>query len=157
MSNSMLVFPARAVHAAARRFIKEEDAGPLVEFAFVAPMLMLIIMAIVDFSLALLTRNNLVSAVREGARLGAVEANPPWSDSNAGNRIRARVEAYLRLGGKALPADFDVNDDIVLENPEPGLLRVRIKDYRYTPITPILDKVTFPPLSAAAVYRWERS
>lgn len=165
MSTPMPVSRARAVRAAVRRFVTADDAGPIVEFALVAPMLMIIILAIADFSLAFLTRNNLVSAVREGARLGAVQASDPCNVANVTTiaAIKNRVTVYLTPNSGALPAGF-TSDDITVTCPVAGFIQVDVTEFPYTPVTPIfgllklfIGGASTIPLSARAVYRWERS
>ena len=166
MSHALRVSRATAVCAALRRFARATDAGPLVEFAFVAPMLMMFIMAIVDFSLAVLARNNVVSAVREGARLGAVQAADPCNAANATTIavIRDRVTVYLTPNGGSLPSGFSATTGITVSCPMTGYLQVQVVNYPYRPVTPIfgmlklfVGNATTIPLSAAAVYRWERA
>lgn len=62
----------------------------LVEFALVLPMLVLVVMAIIDFSWILLVYTALFSAAREGARYGAV--NPR---DYAGIDLRVRQAASI--------------------------------------------------------------
>ncbi len=49
----------------------------MVEFALILPILLLIVWGIVDISRAFQTVDSLTSAVREGARAGAVTFEPP--------------------------------------------------------------------------------
>lgn len=169
MSTPMPVSRARAVRAAVRRFVTADDAGPIVEFALVAPMLMIIILAIADFSLAFLTRNNLVSAVREGARLGAVQSacpndNGTPAEQSAAAVVRARAVAYLAPNSGTLPAGFSQTQGIPVTCSPAGYIEVRVNAYPYSPVTPVFGLLKLfvggastIPLSASAVYRWERS
>jgi Flp pilus assembly protein TadG len=159
-------FRARAVRAAVCRFLKADAAGPIVEFALVAPMLMIIILAIADFSLAFLSRNNLVSAVREGARLGAVQASDPCVVTNTTTiaAIKSRVTDYLTPNSGTLPAGFSTTTGITVTCPVAGYIQVQVVNFPYKPVTPIFSLLklfvggaTTIPLSASAVYRWERS
>ncbi len=166
MSTPMPVSCARSVRAAVRRFVTADDAGPIVEFALVAPMLMIIILAIADFSLAFLTRNNLVSAVREGARLGAVQASDPCNAANVTTiaAIKGRVTDYLTPNSGTLPAGFTAANGITVTCPVAGYIQVDVTNFPYSPVTPVFGLLklfvggaTTIPLSASAVYRWERS
>jgi Flp pilus assembly protein TadG len=151
---------------------RADDAGPMVEFAIVTPMLMMIIMAISDFSLAFLSRNNLVSAVREGARLGAVQVgyacpaaqNPAQADVDANTAVRARVKQYLLPNGGSWPSGFSEATGITVTCPVTGYIAVGVVNYPYKPVTPVfgilklfIGNATDIKLSATAVYRWERS
>ncbi|HXF50538.1 MAG TPA: TadE family protein [Dehalococcoidia bacterium] len=56
---------------------RHTDRGQtLIEFAFIAPLIFLFLFVIVDFGIALDRRITLQHAVREGARYGAVTADP---------------------------------------------------------------------------------
>jgi hypothetical protein len=54
---------------------RRERAQALIEFAFVAPIIFVLLFSIVDFSIAIDRRLQLQHAVREGARYGAVHTN----------------------------------------------------------------------------------
>lgn len=49
-----------------------ESGNALIEFAFVLPMLLLVVFGITEFGRALMTVNVLAAAAREGARVAAV-------------------------------------------------------------------------------------
>lgn len=75
-----------------------------VEFALVLPVLLLILLGIVDFSLALYDKAVLTNASREGARAGIVLRNPKLSEGE----IRAVVWRYtdsalVSLGNRVRP------------------------------------------------------
>jgi Flp pilus assembly protein TadG len=55
-----------------RRLVKSRDGSVLLETAVMITILLMLMFGIVDLGRALYTMNNLVSAVREGARVGAV-------------------------------------------------------------------------------------
>ena len=55
-----------------RRLLKSRDGSVLLETALMITILLMLMFGIVDLGRALYTMNNLVSAVREGARVGAV-------------------------------------------------------------------------------------
>ena len=57
------------------RWLRTERAQTLLEFAFVLPIMIIFLFAIVDFGIALDRRVTLQHAVREGARKGAVTNN----------------------------------------------------------------------------------
>lgn len=54
---------------------RRESGAALVEFAFVLPVLLLIIFGIIDFSRAYNAKQELTHATREGARVYAVTSN----------------------------------------------------------------------------------
>jgi len=55
-------------------FAKDKKGQSLVEFALVLPLLLLILFGITEFGRAIMTKNVLHSASREGARLAVVSA-----------------------------------------------------------------------------------
>lgn len=142
-----------------RRFCRERDAGPIVEFAVVVPVLLLLLFGIIDFARAFFQRNNLVAAVREGARFAAVQEFP--CDAATISAIQQRVIGYFSAIGDAVPA---LNTIVVTPAGTcPGgvsTITVRIVNYPFTPLTPLLRIVGGAQriqLQAGAVYRWERA
>ena len=57
-----------------RKTRKNEMGQSLVEFALVVPLLLLLVIGIAEFGRAWMTRNILTGAVREAARIAAVQA-----------------------------------------------------------------------------------
>ncbi|MBN1259754.1 MAG: pilus assembly protein [Anaerolineae bacterium] len=55
-----------------RGSLKAQKGQELVEFALVAPVLILLIVAIVEFMLVVLSYNTIANAAREGARYGSI-------------------------------------------------------------------------------------
>lgn len=143
-----------------RRFLREHDAGPIVEFAVVVPVLLLLLFGIVDFARAFFQRNNLVAAVREGARYGAVLEFPCTAASESA--IKSRVTSYFSSVGDAAP---DNNTIIVTPSSTactaaPPNITVKIQNYPFTPVTPLFKLLggnRSIQLQASAVYRWERA
>lgn len=58
-----------------KRFRKNEKGQGLVEFALILPILLLLLVAIVDFGWLIFVKTNLNNAAREGARAYAVNEN----------------------------------------------------------------------------------
>jgi len=144
------------------RFLGGESAGPIVEFALIFPVLLVVITGIIDLGRAYYTRNALVSAVREGARFAAVQSNPCGVTQAVATRV---VNAFVPVGGAALTADrvsVEPVPSAACGNSPVGRvesIRVRISGYTFTPITPLYQilKISTPSLSAAAQFRWELS
>lgn len=136
----------------ARNFFRNEQGAAVVEFALVLPILGLIIFGIFDFGRAFYTINNIVSAVREGARYGAILAAPM---SVTGQReIRDRVRSVTRPFG----TDTLRDDQIRIEFVNDELVRVRVEDYPFRPLVPgasVLGIGTLP-ITREATFRWER-
>ena len=135
-----------------RKFIHNEEGAAVVEFALVMPILALIIFGIIDFGRAFYTVNNIISAVREGARYGAILAAPM---STTGQReIRDRVRNVSQpFGGDSLR-----DEQILIEFPEGELVRVRVENYPFRPLTPIAGALGVGtwPITRQATFRWER-
>ena len=138
----------------AGRIRSEERGAALVEFALVVPLLMAMMCVIIDFGLALHTLNNLTSALREGARYGAV-LNPAPAVDDA--RIRDRVIAYMSSygGNTLLPAAISVTypeSPVGVKN-----VKVTVSNFMYTPVTPLAPLFGMGTLrfTRSAIYRYE--
>jgi Flp pilus assembly protein TadG len=135
-----------------RSLRREEEGAAIVEFALVMPILALIVFGIIDFGRAFYTVNNIISAVREGARYGAVLADP--DSPVARQEIRQRVRNVSRpFGGDSLSdaqilIRFDVDTGVT----------VRVENYPFQPLTPIAGAVGLGtwPITREATFRWER-
>ncbi|MBI1885860.1 MAG: pilus assembly protein [Chloroflexi bacterium] len=119
-----------------RRFLgRRKGAGErgqgLVEFALIAPILLILMFAIVDFGMGFSAWIQVTNSAREGARLGAVRA----SESLIETRVRETVD---------LP-DEDANLSISVENAQgdPGESVVVAVGYEYNLITPLAGIVQF--------------
>ena len=134
-----------------RRLIREDDGAALVEFALIMPILALIMFGIIDFGRAFYTVNNLISAVREGSRYGAILAAPM---STTGQReIRDRVRSVSRpFGGDTLR---DEHIDIEFDG---ELVTVRVDSFPFRPLTPLASALGAGtwPITRQATFRWER-
>ena len=135
-----------------RKFFRNEEGAAVVEFALVMPILALIIFGIIDFGRAFYTVNNIISAVREGARYGAILSAPL---SVTGQReIRDRVRSVSQpFGGDSLR-----DEQIQIEFPNGELVRVRVQNYPFRPLTPIAGALGVGtwPITRQATFRWER-
>jgi Flp pilus assembly protein TadG len=142
-----------------RAFRCGRSAGPIVEFALVVPMLLMIVMGVVDFGRAYFIRNSLVSAVREGARLGAVQSVDPCSAASM-TAIRARVVAsFSSIGSTAISNTVTmIPITCELESGRTATVRVQVVGYPFQPITPLFGMLQLGasfPLTASARFRWE--
>ena len=138
------------------RLRSEERGAALVEFALVVPLLMGMMCVIIDFGLALHTLNNLTSALREGARYGAVIFPEPAANDD---RIRDRVKSYMSTYGSDTLASSMIT--VAVERPggadTPKNVRVTVTGFVYRPVTPLapllgLGSLTF---TRSAIYRYE--
>jgi Flp pilus assembly protein TadG len=133
---------------------RSERGAALVEFAIVLPVLLLLVFGIIDLGRLLYTYNNLTSAVREGARLAAVQSNP--TTAAAVSAVQARVQQYaVAFGGNAGAPTVTVTPDVAFPNTQ--FVTVAIVSYPFTFITPLptLAGLTNVPISPSATFRWE--
>jgi Flp pilus assembly protein TadG len=145
----------RRLGALARR----TDGAAMIEFAFVAPVLLTVICVIVDFGRLLFVISSLTAAVRDGARSAAVLTNP--LDLVQTTTVQQRVvSGFQPLGGPALTvANVAVTTDAATNAGVVSTVTVRISNYTFRPITPFASTFGLAQvaLSRAAVFRWERS
>ena len=79
-----------------RRLVQSRDGSVLLETALMITILLMLMFGIVDLGRALYTMNNLVSAAREGARVGAVMS--PLDTLAVKDTVIARYSPF-RFGG----------------------------------------------------------
>lgn len=107
---------------------KNADGASAVEFALVLPILILVVFAIIEFSVALYDKAMITNASREGARAGIVFRIPPVTDEEIGNVVSTHLGASLiTFGGPAA-----ANTTVTRNGSNPGdELKVTV-DYTYT-------------------------
>ena len=84
------------------RLLRDSEAAQLLEFAFVLPMLVVMVIGAVDFGAAWLLKDKLSNAARDGARIAASQfddlnppATPPGSTPASVTAVRDAVANYL--------------------------------------------------------------
>ena len=154
-----------------RRFARETQAGPTVEFAIIVPVLLLLLLGIIDIGFAFFRMNSLVAAVREGARFAAVQREPcnaAWQDSTK-KRVRQyfnpgvnRAADTLTAAKITVTAVDTANAPVTAANcPAVTRVRVQVPTYTYNPINPAFRLINqtgvfnFRPVIAE--FRWERA
>jgi len=107
---------------------KNQDGASAVEFALVLPILVLMVFAIIEFSVALYDKAMITNASREGARAGIVFRIPPVTDEEIGNVVNTYLGGNLiTFGGPAA-----ANTTVTRNGSNPGdELKVTV-DYTYT-------------------------
>ena len=152
-----------------REFVRGTAAGPIVEFAIIVPVLLLLVFGIVDFARAFLERNKIVAGARIGARSAAVM--PPSficdEQATAKAKIQDNVRAYFTdidpqrtppavadIVVTPYPFDFCDPGSVVAPN-----ITVTIQNYSFNAVTPLLGMLgrDLINLQAKATYRWEYS
>ncbi len=143
-----------------RRFERETQAGPIVEFAIIVPVLLLLLLGIVDIGFAYFRMNSLVAAVREGARFAAVQGNPCLGTTQTA--VKTRVMSYFNPGVNKVADQLTTSKiTVVVACPDPLVISVQVPAYTYNPINPAFRLINqtgifnFRPV--AAEFRWERS
>jgi hypothetical protein len=131
-----------------RRVIRGERAQSLVEFAFVVPMLLILVFGIIDFGLGLRAYISVSSATREGARYAAV-GNPAGTftsggsgDCNGSTTTTVIGKTCNTLNG----LDLENVEDVTVTYPDgkaPGESVVVEMEYEYEYITPVQRIVNF--------------
>jgi Flp pilus assembly protein TadG len=97
------------------RFIKSPRAdfinsgqrgGALLEFAIIAPLLLIILFGIIEFGLILYNKAVLTNASREGARYGILERTPRYSGEDISNDVVLPYcnNRLITFRGTAVPA-----------------------------------------------------
>jgi hypothetical protein len=87
---------------------KKEKAQTLVEFAFVLPLLLLLMVAIIEFGIIFYTQMAVTNAAWEGARAGATIIDPSQGDQEI---IGAVHNAAFGLDTSRLSIDIDPTQD----------------------------------------------
>jgi Flp pilus assembly protein TadG len=136
-----------------RRFLRGRRGNVLVEFAIITPLLAILMCAIIDFALAMFTLNNLTNAVRQGARAAAIRS-APISEST----VQTEVCAALSMSFTGTCTSL-VSLDTSQYRAAAGVLKVKITNYPYTPVTPLapLFRMSTVNMTREAVFRWEFS
>jgi len=124
----------------------------MVEFAVIGGFLMLILIGIMEFGLAVLAKNTVTAAAREGARFAIV-----WGTESGATTNSAAVATYVE-GRTALspitvvttwddPATVAANDG----TKDPGMV-VQVKvDYNYQPIGPVVPSMVLTSTSRMVI------
>jgi len=115
-----------------RRLASGRDGSVILETALMITILLMLAFGIVDLGRVLYTENNLVSAAREGARYGAVDAN---LNTNLADTMAIKdtvIAHFSALGGAALTRSN------IFATPQGAITSIRVQiSYPFTWITPI--------------------
>jgi Flp pilus assembly protein TadG len=139
-------------NAKTRRFGRDERGAAMVEFAIIAPVLLLLVFGIVDFGRYFFLYNNLTNSAREGARLGAVSAMGTSAEIAA---TRATVIGSVR--GKIMDQHAaTANVQFGLRGTAPNqTVRVDIIAYPFARAVPWLVPITLPDVRAEFRYEFQ--
>jgi Flp pilus assembly protein TadG len=131
-----------------------ERGAAAVEFALVAPLLVLLICGIIDFGRAYSTLNQLAAAAREGARIAAVLPDPEGTQRTI---VRDAVVMFAKgqLAGPDIArgsVDVDLKGD--------STVTVTVQNYPFRLITPLASVIKSEAtilMTRRATFRWERA
>jgi len=120
-----------------RRTGKGEVGQSLVEFAFVLPIFLLVLCAIIDFGMAFHAWITVTNSAREGGRLGAVHPaiDVPGSPCYGEGSLAQCIEGKVRDTAGSLGDDLEV--DVTNADGLPGESVVVDVSYDYSLITPL--------------------
>lgn len=138
-----------------KRELAEERGVAVVEFALVAPLLLILVFGIIDLGRAYSTLNQLAASAREGARFAAVLPNPSSSSAEAQVRQTVKQFSLRQLGG---PPVRDDQIAVTLDQ-SVGTVTVAIRAYPFQLVTPLVGVVGLRtiPITRQATFRWERA
>jgi Flp pilus assembly protein TadG len=143
----------RRVPRVLRRLAAAERGAVLVEFALAMPILALLLVAIIDFAMAMFALNNLTLAVREGGRFASAKQTLSTNDPAVVSLVKTQIALSMARGGlDTTNASVTVALDTV-PGTGTGLITVTASRYAYKPLTPIVNSFA---IKRQAVFRWER-
>jgi len=114
-----------------RAFFRNQDGSVILETALMVTVLLLLMFGMVDFGRVMYTSNSLISAARDGARIGAVQSTV--STTNIKATVRSRFNSYTFGGDNLTDADITVTDNSAASPPS---IKVQIA-YTFKWITPV--------------------
>ncbi|KRA83267.1 TadE/TadG family type IV pilus assembly protein [Altererythrobacter sp. Root672] len=86
-----------------RKVLTDETGSTIIEFAILAPVFLLMLMAVFDFGFLIYAKAVLQGAVEEGARSASLE-NTEWSSIK--KRVNSQVVAVLPVGDASTDIQF---------------------------------------------------
>ena len=124
--------------------IRNRRGSVAVEFGLIAPIMFLLVFAIIDFGRAYYTVHDLAAAAREGARFAAPLADPVASEAEIRNVVKFFA---VNFGGQTVTDD---QIEIVFDGQQ---VTVRIRDYPFQFLALPFASIN---VTKEATMRWER-
>ncbi len=125
-----------------KKCLRDSKGQSTVEFALVVPLLIVMVVAIVEFGRLWMTVNVLTSAAREGARIAAISAPDYWRVNNAAQNVLSASQingATVSLSGPNSAGD----------------VRVTVR-MTYAPVTGnIIPRLAALQLARSSTMHWE--
>jgi Flp pilus assembly protein TadG len=126
----------------------------MVEFAFVLPVFLFLIMVIFDFGRAVYYYSAIHNAAREGARYGVIHP----SNADVPNIIAKAKQYAIGLGVSSLSVTVDNSGNEYVGGMNNPVIKVTV-EYNFRPVTPYVAKLLcecgYLRLSSDAVMRTE--
>jgi len=137
-----------------RNHLRDERGVAVIEFALVAPLLLLHLFGNIDLGRAYAALNQIAASAREGARVAAVLPNPESSTSQAQIRETVRTFSERQLGGAPISDD----QIVVTLNRTAAAVTVEVRGYSFQLLTPLAGVVGLRTvaINRSATFRWER-
>lgn len=139
-----------------RAFLQNRDGSVILETALMITVLLMLIFGMVDFGRVMYTSNSLISAARDGARIGAVQTTVNTANIKA--TVESRFNSYTFGGDNLTDGMITVTDNSTASPPS---IRVQIA-YTFKWITPVARLIGWTSgggftstLHAQAEYRYE--
>lgn len=130
----------------AGRLLRQENGSALVEFAVVAPLFILLLFGIIDFSRAIWTRNTAAHAAREGVRYAIVRGAESGRAATESD-----VEAYVQSRAHGMPTtDVGVTTTWKPDNKPGSVVEVRV-EIPFRPILPMLHDMNLTSTSQMVI------
>ncbi|WP_411720421.1 TadE/TadG family type IV pilus assembly protein [Mycetocola sp.] len=96
------------------RISRSEDGAAAVEFALVLPVLLLLILGLIEFSLVFNSQISLTNAAREGARVMAIQNDPAVARAATINAAPSVNPAVTAGEITIVPADCRAGDTVTV-------------------------------------------
>jgi Flp pilus assembly protein TadG len=144
----------RRVGRLCKRLFRDQSGAAIIEFALIVPLLLALVWGVIESARAFYTVNELSSAARAGARLGATcdLGNPPTMNNVCSSAILQTVKGAFQPLGPSL-SDSQIG---VVFGSSAGSRFVEVTvTYPYTPIL-ALSGWTLTTLTRKARFRYER-
>jgi Flp pilus assembly protein TadG len=144
-------------------FRDDTRGAAAVEFAIIFPLLAILAFGAIDFGRAFFLRNSLITAAREGARMGATNLNLCAQQSAAATEMRNRTRSAFTDSTALTDSYITVTispSNVAQCGIGPTNVRVSITNFPFTPITPVMRLIGRPGsvvINTAASYRFDHA
>jgi Flp pilus assembly protein TadG len=135
------------IGARLRRAVRDTRGTEVLEFAFVFPLVLLVLVGIVDMGFLFNSYEVVTNAAREGARVGAL---PGWTKDDVEERVRTYF-AGAGLDAEAVTTTVEPDELVVAGHNIPSVKVVVSYPYNYLIVGAIADMFEGEPLGSGVV------